>query len=87
MHPFNQEGEVEAEAIEARGHKWLVCWSLGEDDACCAMTDGVVRIEIANPHEWQVLYTEAGLLLGDDEATACDLACERLKRLMQQRGK
>ena len=59
---------------------------LGEDDAFCSMTDGAVHLEIVNPHDWQDIYAEAGQIIGD-EVTACDLACERLRWLIQQRDR
>jgi len=78
--------ERDDEAAEARGHMWLVFWSLGGDDVFCSMTDGSVCLDVVNPHEWQDLYAEADRPAGD-EATACDLACERLIWLMQQRDR
>ena len=83
MEPFNSINETD-EAVEARGHKWLVYWSIREDDLSCFMSNGSSGIEVVNPHEWQDLYAEAGRLTGD-ELTACDLACERLRWLLQRR--
>jgi hypothetical protein len=48
------------------------------------MTDGTRYVEITNPHEWQNLHMEASAVSGD-ELGACDLACERLRRLMEMR--
>jgi hypothetical protein len=67
--------------IDAEGHRWVVYRQLER----YYMTDGVYQEEIVNPHEWQELMTEA-YRLSSDEFMACDLACERLRYLMEPLG-
>jgi hypothetical protein len=77
--------EITGTGIEATGNRWLVYWLLGESEAFCYLTDGSAYVEVINVHEWQELYAEASAIT-EDETGACDLACERLKWLLQQRG-
>jgi hypothetical protein len=82
---FDVGQEITGTDVEAQGNRWLVYWLLGQDEAFCFMTDGSVYVEVINAHEWQELYADASAVTRD-EVGACDLACERLKWLMQQRG-
>lgn len=58
-------------------------WVLEAASERCFMTEGTRTFEVVNPHELQELHMEASIL--GDEAAACDLACERLKLLLEAR--
>lgn len=82
---FNIGQTITDVQIDARGNHWLLYWLLGEDEAFCYMTDGVVYVEVAHVHEWQSAYVEA-LAITRDRRQATDLTCLRIKRSMQLRG-
>lgn len=82
---FDIGQEIESVDVDARGYKWLVYWLLGEDESVCYITDGSAYVEIADPAEWQDVYARAIVLTGNPKQ-ATDLTCERVKRLMLQRG-
>lgn len=69
--------------VESRGRRWTVYWVLEAASERCFMTEGTRTFEVVNPHELQELHMEASIL--GDEAAACDLACERLKLLLEAR--
>jgi len=72
--------------IEAEGHRWIAYWlPHDDDDASFYIFDGRQGAEVTNPHEWQNLCAEAAAISSDPKNTY-DLACERMKRLMQERG-
>lgn len=85
MKQFDIGQEVLAVEPESRGNKWLFYWLLGENESFCYITDGSAYVEVTNPHEWQDDYVDA-LAITRDEAMACDLTCEKIKRLLQARG-
>jgi hypothetical protein len=76
---------IETVETEAQGRRWLFYWLVGADDAFCYMTDGSVYVEIINPHEWQTIYADALLIVGDPVG-ACDIACLRMQQIMKLRG-
>jgi hypothetical protein len=81
-HPFDVE-DPDPTVTEAWGIRWLVFWRMDGNDMRLFMRQGETEIEIAEPSEWHALLADASQAAGVE--ISCDLACERLKMLLERR--